>query len=400
MGETGSPFSVSGNEATVEGRVVSNVGGPIEYWAQYGPTAGYGSETSHASVPTDPNVRFSVFATISGLARSTRYHYRICARDSQQSGGQPGCGVDQTLTTQSFACGETVTTSVRLTGNLECSFETSPSLVIGADGIEINLAGHSLRVPVATGGSPSVIFNEGHADVTIRNGSVEGVIELEGASHNLIRDVDGLSASDVVHIEGGEANAVRASSVVARGAGVSANGSDDLVVAGTRAFAFLGPGIAVVGDRARVVRNRLPADFANFVPGIQIAGSDNRIVDNRVTGGWLEGGIVVRSGARNVIAENEVSDVRFPTGGPPPHLGDGILVDPPTTGTFLRDNLVQRNDADGIEVRSADARLRDNVANDNVLLGIEAAAGVADLGGNRASGNGNPLQCVNVFCSP
>jgi hypothetical protein len=29
---------------------------------------------------------------------------------------------------------------------------------------------------------------------------------------------------------------------------------------------------------------------------------------------------------------------------------------------------------------------------------IDAAAGVTDLGGNVASGNGNPLQCRNVFC--
>jgi hypothetical protein len=31
-------------------------------------------------------------------------------------------------------------------------------------------------------------------------------------------------------------------------------------------------------------------------------------------------------------------------------------------------------------------------------LGIEAVAGVTDGGGNKVSGNGNPLQCTNVFC--
>jgi len=39
-----------------------------------------------------------------------------------------------------------------------------------------------------------------------------------------------------------------------------------------------------------------------------------------------------------------------------------------------------------------------NTANDNGDFGIEAVLGVTDGGGNKASGNGNPLQCLNVFC--
>ena len=40
-----------------------------------------------------------------------------------------------------------------------------------------------------------------------------------------------------------------------------------------------------------------------------------------------------------------------------------------------------------------------NTANDNLDYGIEAVAGVTDGGGNTASGNGNPAQCLNVTCS-
>jgi hypothetical protein len=39
-----------------------------------------------------------------------------------------------------------------------------------------------------------------------------------------------------------------------------------------------------------------------------------------------------------------------------------------------------------------------NRADDNRDLGIEAEAGAVDGGGNKASGNGNPAQCVNVAC--
>jgi Tol biopolymer transport system component len=43
--------------------------------------------------------------------------------------------------------------------------------------------------------------------------------------------------------------------------------------------------------------------------------------------------------------------------------------------------------------------LRGNEADDNTNLGIEAVDGVIDGGGNRASGNGDPRQCVGVTCS-
>jgi hypothetical protein len=40
-----------------------------------------------------------------------------------------------------------------------------------------------------------------------------------------------------------------------------------------------------------------------------------------------------------------------------------------------------------------------NTANDNLDHGIEAVPGVVDGGGNTASGNGNPTQCLNVACA-
>jgi hypothetical protein len=42
--------------------------------------------------------------------------------------------------------------------------------------------------------------------------------------------------------------------------------------------------------------------------------------------------------------------------------------------------------------------VRANSANNNGDLGIESIEGTIDGGGNRAGGNGNPLQCVNVVC--
>jgi parallel beta-helix repeat protein len=400
VGQTGPPVFVSDSRATVGGRLVSDVGGEVEYWVQYGPSTAYGAQTPRETVIVERNVPRVVDLDIAELARSTRYHYRLCARDSQQTGG-PGCGADRSFTTQSFACGETVTTSVRLSDDITCSFELGPALVVGAAGIDINLAGHEISVPMASGGGATAILNrDGHAEVTIRNGSLDGAIRLEGASRNRIRDVDARATGDAIHVEGGQSNEIRASAVTGRASGISVIGSDRVVVAGTKAVGTLAPGIRVEADHARIARNHLPfpASQSTVISGMELSGSDSRVVDNRITGNWAAGGIVLLEGARNVIAENEVSDIGVFPGQAGERFGDGIFVAASTSGTLLRNSLVERNGGDGIEVRSQDARLRDNSAFDNGDLGIDAAAGVTDLGGNRARGNGDPLQCRNVFC--
>ena len=65
---------------------------------------------------------------------------------------------------------------------------------------------------------------------------------------------------------------------------------------------------------------------------------------------------------------------------------------------MLAFNLACRAADDGIDVEAPGTFLSGNRANRNADLGIEAVPGVIDLGGNRASGNGNPLQCLNVVC--
>jgi parallel beta-helix repeat protein len=70
---------------------------------------------------------------------------------------------------------------------------------------------------------------------------------------------------------------------------------------------------------------------------------------------------------------------------------------PSTEETVISRNLVTGNGDDGIDVGAASSTVTRNTAAENVDLGIEAVPGV-DGGGNRAFGNGNPLQCLNVEC--
>jgi parallel beta-helix repeat protein len=79
---------------------------------------------------------------------------------------------------------------------------------------------------------------------------------------------------------------------------------------------------------------------------------------------------------------------------------DGILVagELDGEGNVLARNRTSRNADDGIEVDHPGITVVRNVADHNGDLGIEAVAGVIDGGKNRAFGNGNPLQCLNVSC--
>lgn len=128
--------------------------------------------------------------------------------------------------------------------------------------------------------------------------------------------------------------------------------------------------------------------------GILLDGaSDNVLQRNSLSGGKGPGIFVtslesLRTSDRNVVVYNVVDS----------GLGSGILVNNSANATLLEHNTANRNGDDGIHVDAAGTTVTRNAANDNLDLGIEAVPGVIDGGGNTASGNGNPAQCVNVVC--
>jgi hypothetical protein len=284
-GQTGSLWGVAGTSASVFGTVVSDAGGQVEYWVEYGTSSGYGSHTQHQTATVQPNAPRGVLVTIDGLQRSTTYHYRVCAQDSQQKGG-PGCGEDHQFTTVNVDCGDTITADLHLSGDLDCiRAGGGDGPVVGADGIDVDLAGHTIR------GEAVALENTGFDDVTIHNGGLYAfstALHLDGASRNRIRFVgagrlDDLlepSTSTGVRIQGGEANVVRHSNVAGSSLGLWATDSPGLLVvdstlasgSGSRGG---GTGVFVEGNLARVLRN-------TFTAGIIVNGSSNRVVDNDV----------------------------------------------------------------------------------------------------------------------
>lgn len=394
--------NVTGTTARVTGQVISDAGGPVQYWVQYGPSTAYGSESAHATVDAPVNETVPAVIELTGLTRATTYHYRICATDSQQRGG-PGCGADRTFITPNLECGDVITQDFRLSRSMTCgdfSFQID-GIVVGADGIDINLAGYTLTGPNSTtvdASTPVAVDNSGGYDgVTIHDGHLRAwgrAIRLEGASSNRIRGIEASSNTGGVEIIGGAGNVVRYSDIEggAQGAGIGARGSSGLVIADS-----VGSAWSVRGDDARIVRNEIRMGDIGFPPDpsfpcLAIAGNRNHVVLNSLSG-CLSTGILLRAGGANALIENEVA-------GPPTtaDTADGIRVEAFTAGTLLRDNYSHDHGDDGIDVRASSASLGGNRADNNGDLGIDAVPGVTDLGGNSASGNGNPVRCRNVVC--
>jgi hypothetical protein len=394
----GDTVNSSGTRTVISGEVIGNTGGDVEYWVEYGTTPSYGSASAHnTTFDTQPNEARQVFVKLTGLQRSTSYHFRVCAQDSQQSGG-PGCGSDREFTTPNLECGDTITQDFTLSADVTCESFSTDGLIVGADGIDINLDGHTLRGPLMgflDSGSPLAISNAGgHDDVTIRNGTVTSwgsAIVATGASFMVIRNVSAVGNTSGITLRGGESNTIRTSGMTGSRfrSGLFVDGSDALVVADSSGTKW-----DVEGNDNRLVRNQI-GDAGQFAICLYVFGHGNRIADNTV-GGCPAGNLVLAAGANNVILRNETSGAPSDpsTSGEP----DGIFVGPFTANTLLQGNYSHDNDDDGFDVRGTGTRLQDNRAENNGDWGIDAVAGVTDLGGNTASGNGNAPQCHNVFC--
>jgi hypothetical protein len=84
-----------------------------------------------------------------------------------------------------IACGSTITASVRLTEDLNCTADTTGSgITIGADGVTVNLNGYQILGPGDLAGTYG-IADTGYSDVTIEYGAMSNFgtdVDLMGAS--------------------------------------------------------------------------------------------------------------------------------------------------------------------------------------------------------------------------
>ena len=243
-----------------------------------------------------------------------------------------------------------------------------------------NIRIHGNSVSDTTDGAGIPIRDSDHVQITGNSASgnrFEGILLFDHSTDNAIeRNSLSDNGDGIVLADGSDRNVVRGNSASGSGAGAVIFDSDD-----------------------NLVRNNSLRDNALF--GIVVEGSDdNRLERNSIVANGHDseavGGIYIvanffdpeDTSDRNLVFGNELSR----------NAPDGLLVDAGQAGTRIERNRASENADDGIDVDSAATTLTANTANRNDDLGIEAVPGVTDGGGNKASGNGNPLQCTNVFC--
>jgi nitrous oxidase accessory protein NosD len=354
---------------------------------------------------------------------------------------------DQALASH-VGCGDKITTDTRLDSDLvNCP---NNGIVIGADGVTLNLNGHTIdgdgktfaacpRRKICDVGVVSV----GHDGVAVRHGSVRqfdvGVLvgsarrgRVLGVSSSQNRFF-GFAVFDSARILVRDCSG--SDNLAPDGDGMGLFGSHDIRILHNTFRHNPGPGIHIDESTDNLIHGTL---FSQNAPAILITASNrNQVRGNRIV--RVREAILVAPGNRNVIARNRVREavggigietgrgnvvarnvvvgarragIRLGIG--EPSLGggsnvvrgnlvrgsgdDGFVVFRKDDHSLLRRNLAVGAGDDGFDVRSRTAKLTVNRAVRNGDLGIEAVHGVTDDGGNIARVNGDPRQCVNVAC--
>ncbi|GAA5161620.1 right-handed parallel beta-helix repeat-containing protein [Ornithinimicrobium tianjinense] len=266
-----------------------------------------------------------------------------------------------------LSCGDVVMSSTVLTTDLTCA--SGHGLVIGADGVVLDLGGHSITGPGAYGaGAGAGVWIHQRTGVTVMNGEIAHfatAVEVQQSSTVLVSEVRAHHNDRGINLGTGGGHVLEKNVI-------TDNGRDAVRIAGSA--------------DVRVSKNVVERN----VFGIGVAnGAVRTIVEKNVVSGSGPWGVALFEDANDtVLDKNVVTSSR----------GDGIQVQWQTQRTMLTKNETSGNGDDGIDVDSTSATLIKNLAVGNGDLGIEAIDGVTDGGANMAAGNGNPLQCTGVVC--
>src|SRR4051794_407827 len=320
------------------------------------------------------------------------------------------------------ACGDTITASVKLDHDLtDCP---NNGIVIGADGIKLDLNGHTIdgddALQDCEPGAPCDlgVLNSGHRAVTIKGGAVRGFATgvVVASDENRLRDL-AVTANEFVGVViadsgGGEISrsSVTRNGLTTGGSGLVLFNAHDSRV--TRDVVSGNGQTGISADESRrilVMRNVASANgdtgisaddgsrrilVADNVVNDQPLGIATHVDDSMITGNRTvhDGGAVILIGDHNTVRRNYIADtVRCADGG----CGQGISFEG-GTGNVIEHNLIERTLEAGIrlaafepETPPADA----NTVRHNVIRGaldgifVEATATHTLLDGNVAVGS-------------
>lgn len=297
-------------------------------------------------------------------------------------------------------CGMVITQSTTLTADIgPCG---KGGIVIAADGIRVDLGGHSIFGKGGTGDGVGILF-DGVSGSWVLNGTVHGFdagVAIVGGDTNTvwamtIRDnIGNLKAArpaygDGVVIRSSSLNWITRSTIVNNGpfGGVSVIGDATT------------PSDSNVIERNRIIDNDVDRAAANESDGIRVEGPNatgTTILDNTILANGRHGIAVLGdqgSGYPNAglfIRENVITGNGFHGMGNA--KGDGILVSSGADNALVFENEVTGNAASGIRFGASAGRILFNTATGNVMYpGIVGAFDLVDespsCGDNEWAGN-------------
>lgn len=302
---------------------------------------------------------------------------------------------------QTVNCGDTIMVGTVLDADINC---VGSGLIIGADGITLDLNGHT----VSGSASPCQscpfevgILIDGHSGITIKNGTVDGFVYgifLQNGSHSnavistlttgnifngisLIRDSDNNQIEGCIsHNNGGfgiiindgsDGNIVKNCSTSRNDLGVFIGGGSDGApsfdnkVIGTESSENLRSGIDIFGGSSRnIVTGNLTNDNGTNGINLNVDATENIIEGNTSNGNDGEGIRIARESNDNAILNNNVAD----------NGGDGIRILRNADKNVVRGNRLTGN-RDGIGLaRGADRNdIQDNFIFDNLRYGLRVS---------------------------
>ena len=448
------PSGVTETGVTLNGYVTATTGGAVTYWFEFNDRA-RGQRT--ISLAAKEGRRVS--EPVDGLSPSTSYRWRLCSQQPQQRPDDWECSAPQAVrTADAPICGQPLTENLTLDRDVTCSGPVG--LRIGADGLTVDLNGHTVWIYDPRRRQEglekfAVVDNGGHHGTTIKNGSLRYCCGLDphaaaagtavalSGSDNLLQELDATGGLDIsgdhnlilesrtidategggfthpaLNVTGDHNTVLRVSTILDDGAhAIAISGSRNRLI-DSSTLTDQGGGALIGGDH-NVARN---VDFRGFLDeALLLTGTRDRILDSRINGSSSVHAVIVRGATESTVRGTTIatrtrgSGVEIEgsvgtrllantiastiPGTQVPPFFDALHVAADSSNTLLRLNTVTGASDDGIDTDSATTTFDRNRANNNGDLGIEAVPGVIDLGGNRATGNGNPLQCVNVFCT-
>jgi parallel beta-helix repeat protein len=265
-----------------------------------------------------------------------------------------------------LTCGQKITVSVRLANDLVgCPHD---GLVIGADRITVDLAGHSIQGGNAPGSEG--IADDGHNGLTVKNGSI---------SHFFLSGIGlrGAAGSSVSHVTirqigaGGVEPDTSAGVLVKDSPGTSVSAS----TVTNDVSAFQSDGVDVLSSARTVISDSRIA--RNAWDGVVVIDSpDSRIVDNTLDRNANQG-IEVNFGAdRTLLARNHAAH----------NVSNGLVVGA-ISGARIIDNTLTVNGEGGLFMFDLlNSRVSGNTAHGNGV-GIDLEGGQNGSSGDRITDN-------------